>query len=455
MNPHAKRNAPLFPRAVLGLALILLGGPSPAASPVFFPEPDPPVVAAPADSRLGGDEPRPALSGAPEVEWTYHKTPDGLHPDGNEQQLLWLANRARANPAREGVWLAALAAADPDVRQAVLLFEVNLEAMKEAFAALPAKPPAAFDARLHAAARAHCEYLIAIDRQTHDGQFLRIQAAGFKYTAATGIVFSYARSALYGHAAFNIDWGYGPDGMQDPPGHRLAIMGISGNWTNAGYAVVPETDPATSVGPQVITGNFAAANTAYADHHNRFLVGTVWEDTNGNGLYDPGEGLAGVRVLPDRGTYFAVTGASGGYALPVLEPGLYRVSFSDGELDHRFECTVSVGGASVLLDLESYSGCSTTPSVAEGGGGGGGGGGGCFLGAASIGGPAAAAGIAALALLGFAALCARRLQPPAGAAGASSPSTSSSRSMWRFSSAMIAARCRRVSPSSTKEERIS
>lgn len=431
MTPHAKRNASLFLRAAFGLVLIFLGAPSAAAEPFFFPEPDPPVVTAPPDARLGSDGPQAALSGAPEVEWTYHKTPDGLHPDGNEQQLLWLANRARANPAQEGIWLAELSAVDADVGQAVRYFGVNLAALQEAFAALPAKPPAAFDARLYAAARAHSEYLIGIDGQTHDGQFLRIQAAGFKYTAAAGIVFSYSKSALFGHAAFNIDWGIGPDGMQDPPGHRLAIMGISGNWTNAGYAVVPETHPATSVGPQVITGNFATANTAYADHHNRFLVGTVWEDTNANGRYDPGEGLAGVRVLPDRGTYFAVTGSSGGYAVPILEPGLYRVSFSSGELDRRVECTVSMGGASVLLDFESYAGCSTSSSsVAVGGGsGGGGGGGGCFLGAASSGGPPATTGLAVLALLGLVSFGARRLQPPAGAAGASSPRTSSSRSM--------------------------
>ncbi|MEZ4663138.1 MAG: hypothetical protein R2911_36785 [Caldilineaceae bacterium] len=30
---------------------------------------------------------------------------DNLHPDGNEQQLLWLNNRACANSAQEGIWL--------------------------------------------------------------------------------------------------------------------------------------------------------------------------------------------------------------------------------------------------------------------------------------------------------------------------------------------------------------
>lgn len=456
MNLHPKRKNGTLSTAALSLVLLLLTTPLSAAAEVHFPEPDPPVIEAPADFRIAGEEPRPALSGAPAIEWTWHKTADGLHPDGNEQQMLWLANRARTNPAREGVWLAELAGADPDVRQAVLFFGVNLEAMKEAFAALPPKPPAAFDARLWAAAKAHCDYLIGIDGQTHDGQFARIQEAGFKYTSAAGIVFSYAKNALYGHAAFNIDWGIGPNGMQDPPGHRLAIMGVSGNWTNAGYAVVPETNPATQVGPQVITGDFAAANTAYPDHYNRFLVGTVWEDTNANGLYDPGEGLGGVHVEPDRGTYFAVTGESGGWAIPILEPGVYRVTFSGGELDGSFACTVSVGATSALVDLEIYAGSCTNFSVSQGeSGGGGGGGGGCFLGEAFASGRTTPAVAAAFMALFLAAALRVRAQRRSSAACSSSRRTSSSRSMCRFSSAMIDSRCRAVASSSTKEERIS
>ena len=35
------------------------------------------------------------------TEWTYHKTGDNLHPDGNEQQMVWLMNRARSDPRRK------------------------------------------------------------------------------------------------------------------------------------------------------------------------------------------------------------------------------------------------------------------------------------------------------------------------------------------------------------------
>jgi hypothetical protein len=247
--------------------------------------------------------------------------------------------------------------------------------------------------RLYTAAKAHSDYLISIDDQTHTGQFTRIDAAGFRYTAAAGIVFSYSEHTVYGHAGFNIDWGFGPYGMQDPPGHRNAIMSTNTYYSNVGYAVVPETEIATQVGPQVITGNLAYANTGFPDHFNRFIVGTVWEDTNGNGQYDPGEGLGGVTVMPDSGTYYAVTGDSGGYSIPV-DAGTYTVSFAGGELAGGYTRTVAVGSNSVVQDLEYFAASGTPPVTAGGspapgggssGGGGGGGGGGCFIVAAGTG----------------------------------------------------------------------
>jgi hypothetical protein len=336
-----------------------------------FAEPDPPIVdrgVAEVSSAAGTPQQTAAA-----IEWTYHKTSDNQHPDGNEQQFLWLVNRARSDPAQEGIWLATMD--DSDVAAARDFFSVNESVLQSEFAGYAAKPPAAFDVRLYEAARAHSDYLISIDGQNHNNQIDRISNAGFNYSQAAGIVFSYSDHTLYGYAAFNIDWGNGTDGTQDPPGHRYAIMSIGGDYTNAGIAVVPETNPGTQVGPQVITGNFCYALTSSADHYNRFIVGTVWEDTNSNSQYDPGEGLAGVTVMPDKGIYFAVTGNSGGYAIPILASDTYTVTFSGGELSGTLSQTVDVGSGSVLLDLE-YEAASTPPPVDGGGGAGGGGSGG-------------------------------------------------------------------------------
>jgi hypothetical protein len=144
---------------------------------------------------------------------------------------------------------------------------------------------------------------------------------------------------------------------------------------------VSGADASTDVGPLVVTGNFCKANTAAAAHYNRFLVGTVWNDDNDNSFFDPGEGIGGVMVMPDVGTYYAVTSASGGYALPLTETGSYEVTFSGTDPDGEIVKTITVGNESVLLDLDdasltSNSGASSPQPAASSGGGGSGG---CFI----------------------------------------------------------------------------
>lgn len=284
-------------------------------------------------------------------EWTLHKTADGSHPDANEQQMMWLMNRARANPPQEGFWLATTN--ESDVAGGRDYFNVNVTVLQNEFNGYAAQPPAAFDARLYEAARLHSEDLIARDAQDHDGQYQRITAAGFHYQWVRVNVFSYTRTALNGHAAFNIDWGNGPDGMQDGRGHRMAIMSLDGDcdYTNVGFAAVPENNPDTDVGPLVVSENFCEAITSYADHYNRFIVGTVWADLDDDGKYDPGEGIGGVRVEPDLGTYFAVSATAGGYAFPATVEGTYQVTFSGGPLPVPVVKSISVAAESVLLDL--------------------------------------------------------------------------------------------------------
>jgi len=285
---------------------------------------------------------------APNMEWTFHKTADGEHPDDNEQQLLWLMNRARSNPVREGIWLAETN--ESDIKEARTFFKVDLDTLKGEFASIQPKAPAAFDVRLYNAAKSHSDDLIARDTQDHEGQFTRVSDAGFNIGAASGNVFSYARSALHGHAGFNIDWGINDStGMQDGRGHRQAIMATSGNYTNTGLAMVSEADSNTNVGPFVITGNYASANEYAPDHYNRFLVGTVWQDQNSNGMYDPGEGIGNITVTPDQGSYYAVTSTSGGYTIPAIE-GTYSVTFSGPALADDNIQMVTLGSQSLLLD---------------------------------------------------------------------------------------------------------
>lgn len=311
-------------------------------------EPDPPSVHLPPAPSL------PAHALVPQAlstsEWTFHKTADNRHPDGIEQQMVWLMNRARGDPSEEGDWLATLE--NENVARARSYFNVDLSLLREEFDAIPAKPPAAFDVRLYRAARAHSDYLIANDIQDHTDQLERVEAEGFSYRSWRGNVFSYTLDGIYAHAGFNIDWGEGDGtGMQPDRGHRQAIMSMDGDYTNVGLAVVAENNAATDVGPLVTTGNYASADTRQADHFNRFLVGTVWRDRNQNAQYDPGEGTGGVTVQPEPALYHAVTADSGGYAIPLLAAGTYTVYFSGSGLSDDTTRTVRVGDRSVLLDL--------------------------------------------------------------------------------------------------------
>jgi len=307
----------------------------------------------------------PGGGGAGLGEWTLHRTADGAHPDGVEQAYVWLMNRARANPPAEGVFLAGIH--EYGVSNAMLYFDVDVAVLEQEFAAIAPRPPAAFDVRLYQAALAHSLDLIARDAQDHDGQFALVDAAGFHAQAMRGNVFSYSREALYGHAAFNVDWG-GSDGtgMQSGRGHRQAIMSTDGDYTNVGLAAVPELQSSTRVGTSVVTGNYALAATSYPSHYNRFLVGTVWQDLDEDGLYDPGEGLAGVTVLPSRGPWFAVTAAGGGYAIPIGEAGPVSVQFAGGGVPRR-TVPATVGATSVLVDYELSSAVVPEPAgVASG-----------------------------------------------------------------------------------------
>lgn len=61
-----------------------------------------------------------------------------------------------------------------------------------------------------------------------------------------------------------------------------------------------------------------------------FVTGVVYQDTNGNGFYDPGEGIGWIRVDVTGTSFFAVTSPSGGYSVPVAGNGSYNVTFSGG-----------------------------------------------------------------------------------------------------------------------------
>ena len=256
-----------------------------------------------------------------------------------------LINRARQNPSAEGARFAT--STDPDVLSAYEFFGVDLALMQAQFNAIPAAPPLAPNEKLWIAARLHTGDMFTNQFQghfssgTHADLSTRLAAQSYPLQNAAENVYAYAESSWHGHAGFNVDWGYDPTGMQDPPGHRLNIH--SPAYREIGVGVINGRNG--SVGPQLVTQDFG---TRFGT--TPLITGVAFFDLNGNNFYDAGEGLGGVTVQVPGSGYYAVTAASGGYTVPVTTNGTYTVSFSANALATERLTTVS-GGQNNKLDL--------------------------------------------------------------------------------------------------------
>ena len=292
-----------------------------------------------------------SLVGAPDKEWLFHKTEDNAHPNDHEQQMTWLMNRARTNPIEEGKWLVGdILTLPSNVTQEFDFRGISRQLVRDEFAELTPKQPAAFDRRLYEGSKAHSEHMIAANVQTHDGQFARIDQAGFARFGGAVSVFWRATDGVHSHAVLNIDWGGGtPDGLQTGRGHRMSIHGNNIDTANVGIAMVEDNDAGTQAGPLVTSIAYYNANTFTPDHYNRFIVGTIWTDTNGNSQYDPGEGHGGVGILPDIGQFNAITGDAGGFAIPATEEGTYTITIWGGAITEPQERKVTVRDQNVLM----------------------------------------------------------------------------------------------------------
>ena len=304
-----------------------------------------------------------------QVADSFRKSPHSIgDPSPVEQFYLELINRARADAIAEAQRLAATT--DPDILSAYTFFGIDPNDILYQFAQqvssgeMPLNAqPLSFHSALLEAAELHSQDLLTNDFQGHassdsppspfqPGFSPTRRAKSVGYTGDVGEnVFSYADSAIHGHAGFNVDWGYespehpnyNPDfqgqGMQNPAGHRLNIH--RGDYREIGVGVVEGTNG--SVGPQLVTQKFGFGD-------GPLITGVIFEDENDNGFYDPGEGLPGVRVDVDASAHYAISTESGGYSVPVASDGTHQVTFSGGGFTPYQQSVDVTGGQNVKLD---------------------------------------------------------------------------------------------------------
>lgn len=243
-------------------------------------------------------------------------------PTPEEQYILELMNRARANPPAEGNRF------DTITDQMILIeFQNNppptQSQVKSEFQAYAAVPPLAFNKTLIAIARAHDQDMLTNGYQGHTGTdgtspWDRMTNAG--YTGWTNVgenVFDYGTSGWDIHASFECD--FGNYNNTPPIGHRLNMINFDGNiFTEIGIGCVHGQKG--SYGPIFTTEDFGTRSTHY-------ITGVVYTDRNKNGMYDIGEGISGATItVSPAGQYTAVSSTSGGFAIPYTGSGSIKVT---------------------------------------------------------------------------------------------------------------------------------
>ena len=306
--------------------------------------------------RIAADPPRHA---APAAAGTQYLIGD---PTDEEQFYLELLNRTRADPTAEGVRLATTQ--DPDILRAYEAFGVDLARMQAELAALPPAPPLAFAPQLTAVARSHTRWMLDHGIQAHEETdppgstdpadivnttASRLQTSGYPIFSGGESVFAFSKSVEYGHAGFEVDWGFGPGGVQIGVGHRVnnhepAFREI-GIGVLHGARTVVVNGATNTVGPQLVTFDFGTRFDNPA-----LVTGVAYYDLNANQLYDVGEGIGGLTVEVSDSASFAVTAGSGGYAVPTAN-GSRSVTFSGPGLTVAPKAINVAGGANLKLDL--------------------------------------------------------------------------------------------------------
>jgi uncharacterized protein YkwD len=283
-------------------------------------------------------------------------------PSAQAQYTLEVLNLVRTNPAAGSAWVQDHV--DSEVASNLDYYNVDLNQVKAAIAASPARQPLAWNPKLAAAAQAHSDDMARNRFQSHtgsDGSSVeqRLDKAGYTdRIQASENAFAYASSVDNAMEAFLLDWGVADNG------HRRNILQPDINDSDSSAEVGIGVARSSNLGSSqlIMTQNFGRQRGAKAQ-----IVGVVFDDRDRDGRYSIGEGKGDVTVEIQN----VATGAStrlatwdaGGYQTPV-DPGTYRVSARQGDqsLGSR---QVTVGKANVKVDFNVSDPPKSAPAPAQ------------------------------------------------------------------------------------------
>lgn len=288
---------------------------------------------------------------------------DVMAISANEQYLLELINRARANPNAEAS------------RYGIDLNDNLAPGTIDG----TAKQPLAFESHLQQGAEGHSADMRDNSYFSHTGlngssATDRAEAAGWfsidpVYASYIGENISAQFRFTDGGSVEVIEAHH--EGLFRSAGHRENIL--LGDYAEIG------------VGQQIGTSTYNGTTYPQASYVTElfgfggrtYITGVAIDDTDNDSFYDVGEGLSGVEVSV-TGSGFSgetTTLGAGGYAIVVPGSGTYTLTFSGGGIGDDQSYTVNVNGENVKVDAiadDNVSGSGTGSGTGSGGAGNGG-----------------------------------------------------------------------------------
>ncbi|NET29942.1 cadherin domain-containing protein [Okeania sp. SIO1I7] len=282
-------------------------------------------------------------------------------PSAQDQYMLELINRGRANPQAEADrYLDGINGRDGDLNQGVRARDTI---------STDAKQPLAFNLNLNTATEGHAQWLLDENKFQHRGEGgtnsrQRMQAAGYTFTNPSG-------------NGENLAW-FGTTGFVDFTGlvrKNYENLFIDKDYRNRGHRVSLMNPDFQEIGISSLQGPFtsrgrtfnavmSAQNFAYSAASGPFITGVAYTDAvTDDDFYTVGEGIGGITVTAvdttnSDNTFTTTTWESGGYSLDVDPNATYDVTFSgdldgDGQVDDTATYQVTVGSENVKQDVVS------------------------------------------------------------------------------------------------------
>lgn len=270
------------------------------------------------------------------VLWIAALSLAGMEPTDYEQLHLEAINYARSAPLAEAARLG---------------IDLN-EGPPDTLLSGSPKQPLAFNTALVAAARLHTLDMLTNGYFSHysmngDAPWDRMTKQGYSYSyAGENIAWmgsmgpvSPATSVLKLHDNLFVDSGV------SGRGHRVNMLSNDYKEIGVGFSCGPYTPSGITYNACMVTCDFGTARSS-----KPILTGVVYDDKNGNGHYDIGEGIGGVEVKSIEAGVSTTTFASGGYSLPLFA-GPHTLIFKHSSLGSVTK-SVTIFSENLKMDIK-------------------------------------------------------------------------------------------------------